>query len=30
VRIGAPAVARRWNAETIKAAIADEEVDSTQ
>jgi len=26
VRIGAPAVARRWNAETIKAAIADERV----
>jgi lipid II:glycine glycyltransferase (peptidoglycan interpeptide bridge formation enzyme) len=26
VRIGAPAVARRWSAETIKAAIADEQV----
>jgi hypothetical protein len=26
IRIGAPAVARRWSAETIKAAIADEEV----
>jgi lipid II:glycine glycyltransferase (peptidoglycan interpeptide bridge formation enzyme) len=26
VRIGAPAIARRWNAETIKAAIADERI----
>ena len=26
IRIGAPAVARRWSAETIKAAIADEQV----
>ena len=26
VRIGAPAIARRWSAETIKAAIADERV----
>jgi lipid II:glycine glycyltransferase (peptidoglycan interpeptide bridge formation enzyme) len=26
IRIGAPAIARRWSAETIKAAIADEQV----